>query len=183
MKAIITCLDEPTLDLCKWSLERNGLEVLIFKSDTSLWQKLKDIYDNMDEDFLRIDADVIVNKNLNVEKLGELARDDTIWWWQFTFFDWYKCDIAYGGAFIRKQALPDLRANIDRFKTNIRPETGVSRIEALHNPRRMITYDKQIMGIHGYGIKDIKPVIKLKSDRGQSHFYDFELARKLNELS
>jgi hypothetical protein len=65
---------------------------------------------------------------------------------------------------------------------DVRPETQVSRIEALHNPRRMNTYKKQIVGLHGYGIKDFKYVMKTKAQRGQSDAYDFELAEELNKL-
>lgn len=182
MKAIITSVGEPTTELCKWSLERNGFEVMLYQSDTSLWQKLRDIYNNMDEDFLRIDADVVVNRNLNPELLNKLSQDSTVWWWQFITFDWYKIDIAHQLSFVRKPALPHLVANIDRFKSKSRPETEASRIKELHNPRRFQTYDKQIMGVHGYGIVDIDEVQQLKFSRGQLHNYDFELTRRLNAL-
>lgn len=182
MKAVITAFNEPTVELCKWSLERNGFEVILFQDDSSFWQKLSDIYNAVDEDFVRIDADVIVNRNLNPELINNLSQDNTVWWWQFTMFDWYKMDVAYGMSFIRQQALPVLRSNIGRFKDKSRPETEVSRIPELHNPRRFKTYDKQIVGLHGYGIKDIKPVIKLKANRGQSANYDFELTARMNQL-
>ena len=182
MKVIVTSTGEPTTELCRWALERNGFEVMVFQSDTSLWQKLHDIYNNIDEDFLRVDADVIVNKNLTPQKLEDLSKDGTIWWWQFVVFDWYKMDIAHTTSFIRKVALPSMRLNINRFKLSLRPETDISRIKELHNPRRMQTYDKQIVGIHGYGIPDMTEVKRLKEARNQMDNYDFELAERLNAL-
>lgn len=183
MKAIITSIGEPTTELCKWSLERNGFEVTVLENPNSLANKLKALYNGMQEDFLRVDADVIVNKNLTPELLQGLTDNYTeVWWWQFLTFDWFKMDTNHSMAFVRTPALESLRNNIDKFLKNIRPETEISRIKELHNPRRMETYDKQIMGIHGYGIRHMKPVQKMKAARGQSHLYDFELAERMYSL-
>lgn len=183
MKAFVTSIGEPTTDLCVWSLERNGFDVEILLDKSTLAEKLAQIYKIANADFIRIDADIIVNRNLTPDLLYMLANeDDDIWWWQFTAFDWYKQDLAHCMAYIRPQALPALRANIGRFKDHIRPETEISRIQDLYNPRRMATYKEEIMGIHGYGIKDTKPVMKLKASRGQSHLYDFELSSELDRL-
>lgn len=185
MIAYITSIGEPTTELCMWALERNGFEVKLLERRDSLAKKLETIYEDAQDDFLRVDADIIVNRNMTPGNLRRIERIDYLqnaWWIQFTTFDWFKQDITHSMSFVKKEALPALRANIGRFKDNIRPETQVSRIEELHNPRRMETYDKEIMGLHGYGVRDLKPVIKLKANRGQSHLYDFELARKLNEL-
>jgi hypothetical protein len=183
MKAYITSVGEATTDLCMWSLERNGFQVELIIDNTSLADKLERIYTHVDDDFLRVDADVVVNKNLTPKLLEELKRsNNAVWWWQFTTFDWYKLDIAHQLAYIRKPALEPLRNNIGRFINASRPETEVSRIPELHNPRRMDTYTEQLVGLHGYANKDLKPVMKLKSERGQSHLYDFELAMELNKL-
>lgn len=61
MKAYVTSIGEPTTDLCVWSLERNGFETVLIQDQTTLAEKLKRIYSEADEDFVRIDADVIVN--------------------------------------------------------------------------------------------------------------------------
>lgn len=180
MKAYVTSIGEPTTALCLWSLERNGFDVTVIEGNSTLAEKLKHIYELADQGFLRVDADIIVNRNMTPDKLLSFENPD-IWWWQFRTFDWYKQDLNYAMAYIKKEALPCLRANIGRFQDDIRPETQVSRIAELHNPRRMKTHD-EVMGLHGYGIKDIKPVIKLKASRGQSHLYDFDLAKRLDEL-
>lgn len=182
MIAYVTSIGEPTTDLCIWSLERNGFDtVLIEDKDTSLAEKLKFIYETVDEDFLRVDADIIVNRNMTPDNLN-ILKDSEIWWWQFTTFDWFKQDTNHAMAFIRKEALPALRSNISRFMDDIRPETEMSRIREFYEPRRFMTYDKDLMGLHGYGIRNMKPVMQLKAHRGQSYLYDFELAQRLYEL-
>lgn len=180
MKAFVTSIGEPTTDLCVWALERQGFEVELVKGNDLLSHKLEYIYNTADTDFLRVDADIIVNRNLTPELLDSL--DKNIWWWQFITFDWYKQDITHSMAFIQQPAIQPLRDNIGRFINNLRPETESSRIKEFYNPRRMDTYSDKIMGIHGYGITDIEPVKKLKKERKQSHLYDFELADRLDKL-
>lgn len=178
----MTSVGETTTDLCVWSLERNGFDVTVLRNGTTLANKLKRIYQTK-EDFLRVDADIIVNKNMTPDLLEELILADDIWWWQFQTFDWYKQDINHSLSFVRSLALPYLQEVIDRFQNDLRPETECSRVEAFYNPRRFETYDQKIMGVHGYGIKDFEHVVRLKAARGQSHQYDFELAERLNGLS
>lgn len=182
MRVYITSVGEPTTELCKWALERQGFNVFLLQDKTSLWSKLKQIYFDANEDFLRVDADIIVNRNMTPDLLNELGQDQTIWWWQFITFDWYKQDITHSMAYIKREALPALRDNINRFKQDIRPETQVSRIKELENPRRMETYQDRIAGLHGYGIQDLTPVRHLKAQRNQLDNYDFELAERLNLL-
>jgi hypothetical protein len=188
MIAYVTTIGEPTTDLCVWSLKRNGFDVKIIDGQDSLASKLKRIYkeaNELDCDFVRVDADIIVNRNFTPEAISKIEKEDYLqnaWWLQFVTFDWYKLDTSHSMSYIKKQAVPYLNQVIDKFQDNIRPETESSRIYQFYNPRRFETYDKQIMGIHGYGIKNIKPVIKLKANRGQSDLYDFELAERLNQL-
>ncbi len=183
MKAYVTSIGEKTTELCIWSLERNGFDVEVYKDNVSLAHKLQSIFQNTNDDFLRVDADIIINRYLTPKTLEAIKQiNEEIWWWQFIVFDWYKQDIAHSLSFIRKEALPDLRQNADRFLNDLRPETELSRIKEFYEPRRFETFDGRICGIHGYGIDNLKPVIRLKANRGQSHLYDFELATRLNEL-
>lgn len=182
MIAYVTSMNEPTTALCKKRLEKNGFQVFVLNENETLAEKLKRIYNaNIKGSFLRVDADIIVNKHMTPELLDSLYNPD-IWWWQFITFDWYKQDVSNSMAFISEEALPALRANIDKHLYSLRPETDMSRLKEFNNPRRFKTYTKQIMGIHGYGIKDIEPVKKLKKARGQYDQYDFELAKELNRL-
>ncbi|MCA9333367.1 hypothetical protein KDA00_05855, partial [Candidatus Saccharibacteria bacterium] len=132
MKAYITSIGEPTTELSKWSLERLGFDVEVIENQTSLAEKLKYIYNTVTDDFLRVDADVIVNKNVL-----ELVKTPIYWWVQGQNFDWYKQDIGNGGVqFIRKKAIPYLKANIDTFMTAERPESQMFRIDEFNNPRK-----------------------------------------------
>lgn len=180
MKAFITSIGEPTTRLCKWSLERNGFDVYVVDKDGTLAQKLKLIYELADDDFIRVDADVIPNSLITPEYLNTLD-DPFIWWYQFQTFDWYKQDITHGGIqFIKKEALPALSRNISTFLTAERPESQMYRLDEFENPRRGITVDK-VAGIHGYGIKDISEVKRTKARRKQTG-YDWELVEGLNTL-
>lgn len=178
MKAFIASIGEPTTELCVWALERQGFEVhLIEDKETSLADKLEQIYQQAGDDFIRIDADVIVNKNIK-----NLVLPKDVWWVQAKCFGWYSQDIVNGGVqLISKKALPYLRDNVAMSKRHERPETYLYRIPEFHNPRRCVSID-MICGLHGYKQTDIDRVIATKERRGQLDNYDFELARKLNEL-
>jgi hypothetical protein len=180
VKAYVTSIGESTTDLCVWSLERQGLEVTVISSpNTSLSFKLARIYEEVDEDFLRVDADVIVNHN--ILKLPD-QTPKKLWWVQGLTFDWFKQDTTHGGVnFYRKEALPDLRKTITDYALYERPETEASRIEAFYNPRRFDTIPL-ICGLHGYKQYDVERVVATKSRRNQLPNYDFELALRISEL-
>lgn len=179
-KAYVTSTGEPTADLCVWSLKRNGFDVEVLQNDSSLAVKLAYIYAHASDNFLRVDADIIVNRNMTPEFLATLDKD--IWWWQFVVYDWYKQDTGHSMAYISKKALPALRGNINSVLDSLRPETEMSRIAEFYSPRRMETYTDTLMGLHGFGITDIKPVKALKTARGQIGNYDFELHERLGAL-
>lgn len=181
MRAVITSIGEPTTELCKWSLSRLGFRVYVVHSEKStLYQKLVTLFDIegiLDEDFLRVDADVIVNKNVL-----ELVKLDEAWWYQGQTFDWFKQDISHGGVqFIRKQCFPAIKKHLREAEHMERPETYLSRLEEFHNPRRFVTFEK-VCGLHGYKQKDIERVKLTKYRRGQAENYDWELAEKIEAL-
>lgn len=180
MRAVITSVGETTTDICRWSLERNGFDVFVLMDPIStLWEKLRWIYNNIDENFLRVDADVIPNR-MCIPK-GVTFRPINSWWVQFTTFDWFKQELTHGGVqFIYKEALPTLRSNIDKFKEAERPESQMFRLEEFDNPRRCIT-NSQVMGLHGYGQKDIERVKETKRRRKYYDTYDWEMYDKLME--
>lgn len=183
MKAIVTSIGERTTDLCVWALERNGFEVqLVYNEITTLAQKLEYIYTQVDKDFLRVDADIVVNKNCIPENIKYVSESDTsVWWWQFQCFDWFQQDVMNGGVqFIRKPALQTLRNKITEHLEDERPETSMYRLDSFMNPRRCVT-NEEVMGIHGFMQNDVDRVKETKERRDQWH-YDFELAQKLEEL-
>ena len=177
MIAAVTSIGEATTDLCVWSLERQGFEVRLYKSSSSLWEKLKQIYSDIDEDFLRVDADVICNGNVL-----QLVMLNEAWWYQARIWEWFRMDLGHGGIqFIRKQCLPALREHIAGAEHLERPESYMSRLAEFHNPRRFESSDI-ICGIHGYGQSDIKRIRETKERRGQHGDYDWDLAARIEAL-
>lgn len=177
MKAYVSSIGESTTEICKWSLERNGFEVVLLRDKSSLAQKLKRTYELAEDDFLRVDADVIPNRHLTPQFVSSLKD---YWWYQFQVFDIYKLDVGNGGIqFIRKECLPALRTHINKFMGFDRPETQAYRLPEFNNPRRCVTYNK-IMGLHGFAQEDIERVKKQKAIRNQS--YDWELYERVEAL-
>jgi len=68
MKAFVFSIGERTTGLCVEQLEKMGFEVILYKDNTSLWDKLKRFYtealETNEDKFLRIDADIIPNQNV-----------------------------------------------------------------------------------------------------------------------
>lgn len=177
MKAYVTSIGEPTTDLCVWALERQGFDVVLIKDPSTLWTKLKTIYDMADDDFIRVDADVIVNKNVR-----DLIKEEGLLWYQSLCYSWFSQDVTHGGVqFIRKEAIPVLRKHIDEATRRERPESYMFRLEAFHNPRVCGTFEK-MCGLHGYAQNDINRVKQTKVRRGQMDNYDFELSERLSAL-
>ena len=183
MIAFVTTIGEPTTDLCIWSLKRNGFEVHTISGDDSLQSKLKRIYEeayHLDVDFIRVDADVIPNRNLTPDKVLSHAYEG-LWWVQFLTYDWYKQDVTHGGVqYIKKEALPALVKHVDEFSNAYRPETYLYRLDEFYNPRRCAHVDT-IMGLHGYR-GDVERVKAIKEQRGQLNSYDWELVDRINNL-
>lgn len=187
MIAFVTTIGEKTTDTCVWSLKRNGFEVHTVSGDTTLAEKLKDIYEEalqLDIDFLRVDADVVVNNNCTpgiIESIANLNMHNDAWWLQFQTFDWFQQNVGYGGIqYIRREALPVLNENITSFMNAERPETEMTRSYGMYNPRRFESFE-MIMGIHNYK-NDIERVRAVKTRRDQLKHYDFELAERLEKI-
>lgn len=180
MKAYITSIGEKTTDLCIWSLERNGFEVVLIQNPSSLASKLEEIYNRADDDFIRVDADVVPNKILTPD-MARAPLTSSIWWLQFLTYDWFKQDATHGGVqFVKAEALPTLRTHVKEAMDKERPESYLYRLEEFHEPRRCQTHPV-VVGIHNYK-NDPDRVSETKQRRGQYLDYDFELARRLDEL-
>lgn len=177
MKAFVTSIGETTADLCVWSLQRQGFEVVLLNSPDTLWHKLKLIFDQAEEDFIRVDADVVCN--LSVTKLLEQRGG---WWYQAQTFDWYRQDVGYGGVqYIKKQCFPAIRKHLVEAERTERPESHLARLDEFHSPRRFKSVN-MICGIHGFKQSDVQRVKDTKMRRGQFEDYDWDLAEKLDAL-
>jgi len=174
MKAFVTSIGEPTTDLCVWALERQGFDVKLVQGDNSFNAKLLEIYNLADDDFIRVDADVIVNHNVK-RLISECPSE--VWWWQSLMFDWWKMDISFAGVqYIKKECLPAMRANIPKVQHLDRPESLMYRLPEFHEPRRCHSSDI-VCGLHGFGQDDIERVKTLKNKRNQK--YDFDIAERI----
>jgi hypothetical protein len=177
MKAYIFSIGEPTLQLCEWSLKRLGFEtIIIFNPETTLWAKLKYIYSHEKDDFLRVDADIIVNRNVL-----KLEPKDQCWWHQSFGYDWFSQDIKpISVNWIKKEAIPYLKNSIEQFENAERPESQMFRLEEFHSPRRCEVYNL-MCGLHGWNQKDIDRVQETKERRRQDD-YDFELVKAIGRV-
>lgn len=181
MKAYVFSIGESTTELCCQQLKDMGFEVHLIQDKTSLWQKLKLFYqyalEDADDEFLRVDADVIPNKN--VLELIKLA--DGCWWHQSLAYDWYKQDLSpVSVSHIRREAIELCHQNIDRFEHSSRPETDVWRLQEFHYPRRCHIANI-VTGLHGYKQQDQRERIKrLKEERHQT--YDWDLVERIEKL-
>lgn len=184
MKAYVTSIGEPTTNLCVWSLERNGFDVDVIEGGGLLVDKLKTIYERADDDFVRVDADVVPNRNFMLKTLYMAnAKFLDAWWIQFLCYDWLKQYHSYGGVqFIRKEALPALRSNVDSFHNADRPETQLSRIAEFYKPRRFES-SGELVGLHGFALgEQLDRVRQQKQKRAYYDTYDFEMVTKLEGL-
>lgn len=176
MKAFITSINEPTTELCRWQLERYGFQTVLIQDARSLGEKLEDIYNQADADFIRVDADVIVNSNIKI--VHSLPRNFR--WVQFKTFDMYKLDLTNGGVqWISKEIIFTLRANISQFKHDNRPESRMFRLDEFNQRQNFITAGT-VAGIHGFGQKDWQRVKDTKDQR-KDQAYDWEIVKRMQD--
>lgn len=176
MKAYIFSIGESTTDLCVELMKEYGFEVVLYQDDTTLWEKLKRFYaealETKSDVFVRIDADIIPNRNvLKLQSKG---------WTCASGYDWYKQD--RGAISIHMMTRPIIEqclAHIEEAKNEIRPETYLWRLPSI-NDLTSIQSDFNC-GLHGFGQKDQRDRIKeLKHNRHQP--YDWDLLDRIEDL-
>ena len=177
MKCYITSIGEPTTKLCADQLRRFGFDVVLITSGTSLGEKLEQIYNHADDDFIRVDADVIVNEGVK----AVLNMNKNYWWVQYKTFDMYKLDLTNGGVqYYSKKLLPALRENIGKFKHDNRPETRMYRLDEF-TERWRFKNAENVVGVHGFGQKDWERVKETKDQRKDQH-YDWVVVKRMQEF-
>lgn len=178
MKAYVFSIGEKTTDLCCELMEKYGFEVVLYKDQTTLWEKLKRFYtealESRDEQSVRIDADIIPNKNV------QMYLETQPGWVSAWGYDWYKQDRGSISIHaMHRDVIKICRDKIDEAKDEIRPETYLWRHPDIND--LTIHIKAWNMGLHGYAQKDNRQRIKaLKNSRGQD--YDWELVEKIEEL-
>lgn len=182
MKAFVFSIGERTTNLCIEQMEEMGFEVVLFQDrTTSLWEKLKKFYQSFLESgyetAVRIDADIIPNKNV----LKLIAIKDQCLWHSAVGWDWYSQNRqSISIHHLKREAAEICLDNIELAKNKPRPETFLWRLQEFHHPRVCHNVDLSC-GLHGYGQKNQRERIKnLKHLRGQD--YDWQLVDKIEAL-
>lgn len=179
-KAFVFSIGERTTDLCCELMQRYGFEVVLYQDDTTLWDKLKRFYtealETEDTKFVRIDADVIPNRNVL-----KLVKDmDDYQWVCASGYDWYRQDRGAVSIHVMTRAIVyGCLWYIESAKDKVRPETHLWRNLEI-NPFTHVK-DSYSCGIHGYGQQDQRERIKkLKQSRDQA--YDWSLVERIEAL-
>lgn len=175
VKAIVFSIGESTTPLCADQLDRYGFDVEVWIDKSSLWEKLKRLYE-FNEDVLRVDADIIPNRFVK-----EVIPHKDDWWVCASGWDWYANELRpISIHYLRKEALRVGRDHINEAEEESRPETYIWRLPDFYNPRRCRVIDVAA-GLHGYAQKDQRERIKgLKARRGQD--YDWGLVERIERL-
>jgi len=170
MKCFLTSIGERTTELCRWQLEKLGFEVVLLDEKESWIDKYKKFIFMADKDCLRIDSDVIPNKNIK-----KLVSD--CWMVQAKTYDLYRNDVWFTSpVFYSKEAIDLIRLNFDLLDKN-RPETSAWRLI----PKDKLKNLDIIVGIHGF-FQDKETIERAKQNkinRGQIQDYYFELVEKI----
>lgn len=181
MKAYVFSIGEKTTDLCCELMTNYGFDVVLYKDDTTLWEKLLRFYTEAVEDnapmAVRIDADIIPNSNV---KDYPYVTEGYPLWECSSGYDWYKQDrSSISIHYMSLDAIKLCLKYIDEAKDEIRPETYLWRKHTI-NPYTKINWTMN-RGLHGYGQEDHRQRIKdLKDSRNQE--YDWDLVKRIEAL-
>jgi len=145
MKAFVTTIGERTTQLCINQLCKFGFEIFVLDLEEPWIDKYKRFIAMASEDCIKIDADIIVNKNVGLMgcdiKDGEYAI-------AHSYYDLYQNDLSTGGPiFYTKKAIDIIKQNFDKLSM-ARPETSAMRLPEMrgHVGRRNVC-----IGTHGIG--------------------------------
>lgn len=183
MKAFLTSIGENTTELCIKQLKRYGLDVILLDRNEKWGEKYTRFIneaDKLDEDILRVDADIIVNKNVQEIPYYEYYNSG-VSMVQFRHWDFYKNDLGLGNpVWYSAEAIKIIKDYLPHIDPH-RPETWASRLSEIRPYKR--TSDL-VVGIHGISQnkEDMKRAFENKKIRGQLVNYDFDLAYKINKL-
>lgn len=175
MKAFLCSIGEPTTEIVSDLLNGFGFEVILLDGVEPWYEKYKRFIFQAEEKCIRIDADVIPNKNIRD------FRNLRIGMHQASGYDMYKNEIGIiSPVFYSKEVLELIRENWHLVGKN-RPETDASRIPAVN---KQFFTSFQVVGIHGIYQRreDIERHKEHKIARKQIDNYHFELTYKLQKL-
>lgn len=177
MKAYLTTIGEKTTDICKSQLKRFGYDVVLMDKKIQWIDKYLEFIDIAKEDCIRIDGDVIPNKN--IEQIPKLSKGKLFV--TFIGYDFYRNDTGCTSpVYYSKEVLKFLKNNKDKINS-ARPEASALRIPEINKDAYKINL---IIGMHGFfqDKETFERGIQNKRSRGQEKDYDLELALKIFNL-
>lgn len=183
MKAYLTSIGERTTEIAKQQLQRFGFHVEVLGGEEAWLAKYRHFIElaaAKNEDCMRIDADVIVNKCImHVLMMPQIKND-----WlmvQCQGYDFYRNNTGIiSPVFYKASALKIIKSEFSKLDPK-RPEASAWRLKQI-NPH---TYTSPlIIGMHGFfqDHKHLKRHLEHKEQRRQLEEYDFDLALKLLDL-
>lgn len=181
MKAYVCSIGEATTELCCEQLERYGFEIVLLDEIEPWINKYKKFITEANESCLRIDADIIVNKNIQEIKEFCNSYNTDKKMIQFSYWDYYKNDIGIGNPiWYSRDCLSLLKANINKI-LEFRPETSAWRLPEIVDETET---NELVVGIHGIAQKElhIENAKDNKIKRKQINDYDFDLVNRINKI-
>lgn len=176
MTCVIFSIGEPTTDMCYKALKRQGVIADIWQDDSSFQDKFSRMCD-IDDDVLRVDADIIVNDNL-YDYLEKTEQINDAWLQPKGLVWWSQTIEPISVNYFPKSILKIFKKHLsdDGFK-NFRPERYMWGLPELKDK---IQHVDDFVGIKGYGIRELTKTIDTKVKRGQ--YYDWQWIKDLNSL-
>lgn len=185
MKAYLCTVGEKTTAICKEQLERYGFTVVVL-DEKEPWHdkylRFLTLALSNGEDCLRIDGDIIPNKNISIAHEWRDNISSNALMIQFSYYDFYRNDVHPGNPILyTPESIDIILRNWGEIKTD-RPETHASRLKEINH--RMVTWEDDLVGLHGFfqDFETMRRAQKNKVARGQIDEYDFQLAYKLANL-
>ncbi len=185
MKAYVTSVGEKTEALCVDQLNKMGFQTCILGGKEP-WHrkyiKFLELARKFDEDCVRVDADVLVNKQFTPESVKadlEVWKDALML--QYTIFDFYRNSPHIGQPVVyRAGAIQEIIKDVGKIDLH-RPETSAWRLPHI-NPRTG-TIDR-VVGMHGFFQTpvDVARAKEHKIERKQMDKCDFDLVNKVMAL-
>ncbi len=176
MKVVVTSIGERTTDLTCSLLRDWGFDVVLFDEQESWREKFIWMIKRMDEDFIRIDADVIP-----LPMIKDLAKyKGRAWLVETQQLDLYSLTMKFGTpALYRREAIEMMRPSLATLPED-RPETFAWRLPQFRDvteSRRLLT------GLHGFFQyrQDTERGILNRKERGQE-VHDPEIIRRFMDL-
>lgn len=180
MKAYVTSIGEKTTKICCEQLQRFGFEVVLLDGIEEWFDKYKRFIQIANENCIRIDADVIVNSN--IQEILNYGDFENVLMIQYYGYDFYRNNVGIiSPIYYTEKALQIIKKNINLLDPN-RPETSAWRLSEI-NP--FTSTSNLILGMHGFfqSRKEFDRALKNKKERKQMAEFDFELADKLFKLN